>query len=405
MSGHTLALDLAPASNRDIISQSLICDTARPPYRDMPPLMGMACGVGKTGAIPHEDIRFFCGLSETNWNRLEPAPGRDICISPINGKTDKRETTPLVLTGSRVLSDSGAFSDSPKQRLTPNKALKHQMDHAQKYHYADKIALLGTYDLLIDETWNDDVRTKRRWTLPDAEQAVTETVQNARWLDKHRTGIPLVLSAQGVDAHQYLLCVEMLVDSFQASDALGLGGWCVVGRIPAQMMTTFRQTMDLVLPFIASQGIDKVHIWGVIFPPALSYLLHVAEQYHISVSTDSTGPKLYPVFGKWGYGSWRDAGYKQKRPSGVALGLDRIRHVRFTRDWLNTFHESLDFAEEMAILTGSVWRETISGRMTITRESVTLPVCVVCGEQLTGRSHRLTCGDRCRKRLSRRAEQ
>lgn len=297
----------------------------------------------------------------------------------------------------------GAFSDNPKHRLTPAGALKRQLNHATKYQYDDQIALLGTYDLLIDETWNDNVRVKRRWTIQDAEWAVGETVQAAQWLNKHRVGIPLVLSAQGVDAAQYLHCVEMLIDCFQSGDVLGFGGWCVVGRIPRQMMEIFRQTCDLVLPFIAKQGIYAVHIWGVIFPPALAYLLSVARIYNISVSTDSTGPKLYPVFGKWGYGSWRNPDYRLNRPSGVALGRDRIAHVDITRQWLGMFSETIDFNEQMAILADTLANITVVGRMPITGQSVTLPICAICGEQLTGRSHRVTCGPRCRKALSRRA--
>lgn len=337
-----------------------------------------------------EDIRLYSGVSERSWSGAPVTPGAYACISPISGRSirTKRETCLTVPNDAKVIQDSGAFSDSWTQRLCFNDAYKRQSQHAEKYGYADQIIYRSTYDLLIDEVWNDGNRTKRRWTVSAAEDSICQTIEAAAWLNRHRDGYPLAISAQGVDAAQYLRCVQGLLGFFQSGDILGFGGWCIIGKMPRQMMPVFQETCDLVMPYIASQGITSVHIWGVIYPPALAYLLQSAQPLGIAISTDSAGVSLNPVRGQWGYGSWRDNRYV--RPEGAALGLDRVRHATITRTWLQTFTDSADYLV-------SLCRHGDRGL-----QNVTLPKCVICGQpMLKHRSHVKTCGPRCRKALSR----
>lgn len=286
------------------------------------------------------DILFYCGLSETMWNYSPVEPGDYACISPVKGRSQRTHTENRVYVppGTKVLQDSGAFQDTVINRLSMPTALERQQKHAEKYHYADLIECRATYDWLIDETALDGVRYKRRWTEAAAEAAVQETIAAAEFYSQNRDGVPLVISAQGVTPSQYLDCVERLMPYFQAGDLLGLGGWCVVGKWPKQIYPVFQETMRRVIPFAAKEGIQRIHIFGVIHPASLGYLLSWCQEYGLILSTDSTWPSLKPCFGDWGYGAWRDNQYQ--RPPVEIIGLERIRHVRLTRDWLANFRKT-----------------------------------------------------------------
>jgi hypothetical protein len=154
---------------------------------------------------------------------------------------------------------------------------------------------------------------------------------------------PRVLSAQGVDAAQYLRCAQQVADYMQPGDIFGLGGWCITGKMPKRMLPVLRRTVWAVIPDIAKRGVERVHIWGVIYAPALGALLWVADQFGIAMSTDSVGPSVRPALGKWGYADWIDSNYNGARPP--ALGLHRAQHVRATREWLADFRSTMWYRE------------------------------------------------------------
>lgn len=287
-------------------------------------------------------IEFYCGVGERRWNYHPVAPGPLACISPVKGRTkrtlrENRVTVPDEVTG--IIQDSGAFQDAMDNRLTFAAALDRQVAHADKYHYANRIVYRVSYDLLIDEVWQNGNRYKRRWSVQDAETAVAETIAAAAYLAQHRNGYNLILSAQGVDAAQYTRCVEAILPYLDtARDTLGLGGWCIIGMMPRRMMPVFRETLHAVIPMVARAGIQRVHIFGVIFPAALGELLWMADRHGIAVSTDSTSPANNPWRGDWGYGEWRDNSY-QVVPTSIR-GLERARHVQLTRAWLARLRET-----------------------------------------------------------------
>lgn len=245
----------------------------------------------------------------------------------------------------QVLQDSGAFSDGPRLRLSFEEALERQLQHAESFGYLDtdrkvvgyarQITHRASYDLLIDEKWEGGVRHKARWTEGDAEDAVRNTVEAARYLSQNRRGLHAVLSAQGVSPKQYLRCAEQIVPLLEPGDFFGLGGWCITGKFPAQMLPVFRETMHLVIPFLGREGVQHVHIWGVIFAKALGELLYLCDEYGIHLSTDSVGPSVRPCLGKWGYAEWHDKAYRNAPTE--SRGLERARHVQITRDWLDSF--------------------------------------------------------------------
>lgn len=286
-------------------------------------------------------ITFYCGVSEKTWNHHSVQPGEYACISPVYGTSErtKRRSSVRVPPETKVIQDSGAFSDGPTQRLTYESAFYRQLNHAERYGYASQITHRASYDLLIDEKWQDGVRTKRRWTEADAWQAVETTISAAEYIVEHRNGLGLILSAQGVSPHQYLQCTERILPLLDNErDILGLGGWCITGKLPKQMMPVFTSTMQLAIPVAAKAGVKRVHIWGVLHAPALAILAVEADRCGIAVSTDSIGPSRRPAFGQWGYADWTE---KRPRPDPAIRGEVRALHVQAVRDWLLNFRQSV----------------------------------------------------------------
>lgn len=287
-------------------------------------------------------IDFYCCIAEKSWNKLPVTPGSLACISPINGS--KRATNYVqVPKNTKVIQDSGAFNDPPYDRLTFSQALLRQYRHAQRFDYIKQVSHVASYDLLIDERWENGKRFKERWEVSDAEEAVKETVDTARWLHERRNIVKhiyknlngLILSAQGVTPLQYKYCVENILPLIQEQDILGLGGWCITGKRRAQMLPVLKDTMKTIFPVIGKYNIQRIHIWGVIFPAALAVVADFCEQYDIQLSTDSAGPSVKPCMGTWGYGKWIDRTY-QRQPIEYR-GLHRIKHVREVRRWLADF--------------------------------------------------------------------
>ena len=298
-------------------------------------------------------IRLYTGVGEKTFNKHEVYTGEYACVSPVSGASTrtKRVNSVRVPSGAKVLQDSGAFSDGPGDRLTYGDALERQYVHADTYGYADQVTAIASYDcLLIDEIWEHGKRRKERWPDEAGMQAVTVSIDAARYLNRHRSGISLVLSAQGVTPTQYMKCSQGIVPLLEPGDIFGLGGWCIIGKKPAQMMPVFREAIHQVIPFLGKEQVKRVHIWGVCYAPALGELLYLCDQYGIELSTDSVGPTLKPVRGVWGYAGWRlpDAEYLRPPvldscgncPEGTfCRGLERARHVRETREWLEHFRE------------------------------------------------------------------
>jgi hypothetical protein len=127
-----------------------------------------------------------------------------------------------------VIQDSGAFSDGPSSRLNFSQALERQEKHGVKPGCNPLITHRASYDFLIDEVWTNGNRHKRRWTVKAAETAVRETIDAARYMAGN-SDRPSILSAQGVDAEQYLACAQEIIPLLRKRDILGFGGWCITG--------------------------------------------------------------------------------------------------------------------------------------------------------------------------------
>jgi len=288
------------------------------------------------------------GINETKWNHHSVEPGPYVCISPVYGKSErtKQENRVVIPKDCKVRQDSGAFCDGPGQRLSFEKALWRQIEHAEKYGYAEQITERASYDLLIDEKWISGVRHKRRWTVQEADLAIKETIEAAKFL-MERGATRRILSVQGVDASQYLDCAKEIIPLLRYGDVLGLGGWCITGKNKRSMLPEFLRTMSIVIPYAGERLVGKMHIWGVLLAEALGPLLWLCDQHKIELATDSSGPSWRPAFGEWGYAEWRKKDYE--RPPVHIRGLYRKRHVQQVREWLASFRSTKWYQEPSTV--------------------------------------------------------
>lgn len=284
------------------------------------------------------NITLYCGINETKWNQHPVMPGRYACVPPVQGASTKNRKINRVSVPreTEVIQDSGAFCDSTDARLSFEEALNRQLLHSKKFGYSNNVTHMASYDLLIDEKWENGQRRKDRWSPDDAEYAVRETVESARYItsvrDKLNCG--LVLSAQGVYPEQYLRCAKQIFPLIDPGrDILGLGGWCILG-IRKSYLSQFQETISLVIPEAAKYGIKKVHIWGVLYLPALGNLLWMCDRHGMELSTDSAGPQKRPAMGLWGYMGWKNKNYV--RPPTSVRGIHRAIHVQLVRCWLKS---------------------------------------------------------------------
>lgn len=289
-----------------------------------------------------DGIRFYCGVNEHNWNGRAVDPGKFACISPVYGSSERttRANGVSVPEETVVIQDSGAFSDGPSRRVTFGRALERQIEHSVKYQYDSGVSHRASYDLLIDEKWRDGQRSKERWTEKESWVAVGETISSAEYIKKNYSE-PVVLSAQGVSPGQYLSCSAEVADLVDIDeDIFGLGGWCVSGLRPSVMRPVFNDTMNLVIPFLGSVGIKRVHIWGVADVTFLGPLLWLCDRHGILLSTDSSGPQRRPSMGSWGYRGWYKKYPKYRRAPIETRGIHRMILVKLFRQRLRTLRDS-----------------------------------------------------------------
>ncbi len=186
----------------------------------------------------------------------------------------------------KVLLDSGAFADVRRGRLTFERALARQLGYEQRNDFVSE--RIVSYDLLVDEQLQGGRRIKSRWDEGVGWNAVRETVAEAEFIARHRRELlprQLVLSCQGVTTEQYVQCVREVLEIALPGDCVGLGGWCIVGQ-RRHLAKLFWQTMDVVLPMIASKCHD-VHLFGVSYVPLLRDFAVRCRDLGLNASTDT----------------------------------------------------------------------------------------------------------------------
>jgi len=282
-------------------------------------------------------IRLYCGVTEKKWNRIPASPGKYACVSPVmnSKKYGTQETRIHVPDNTTVIQDSGAFCDGIENRISYHESLNRQKNHADKYGYADRVSHMASYDLLINEKWNSP--GDNLWSKQDADYAVLETINAAKFLRENDEG-NVILTAQGASLEHYMNCTEEIAPLVREDDIFGLGGWVILGSRKNNLRNAFREIIIDVIPFLYKYKIRWIHIWGVIYPFPLGELLAVCDVFDIRVSTDSSSPQTYPIFGWWGYGDWKDREYKVEDVS--IRGEKRKLHVAETRKWLKNFRKT-----------------------------------------------------------------
>jgi hypothetical protein len=103
--------------------------------------------------------------------------------------------------------------------------------------------------------------------------------------------VPEFLRLGRVDAEQYADCAAGVLEAAQPGDWLGLGGWCLLGRAK-RLLPEFERTILAVLPLAAARGLRHVHLFGVLWLPALGRLLWLADALGMTASVDSSAPVL-----------------------------------------------------------------------------------------------------------------
>jgi hypothetical protein len=240
-------------------------------------------------------VRLFVGGDPARIRGAPVALHGDRCFTAAAGRVRQRLDPARV----RVLLDSGAFSDPPARRLDPERALSRQLRWearaTESWGAPCRAHALVSYDRLIDEKWLGTRRRKERWMVAEADAAVRETVEAARYLAAQRARLAprrLVLACQGVDAAQYAECVAGVLEVARPGDWLGLGGWCVLGRWRRRWLPAFWATLHAALPRIAARGVGHVHVFGVLWLPALGGLVWLADRHGLTVSADGSAPLL-----------------------------------------------------------------------------------------------------------------
>ncbi|MEC4804091.1 MAG: hypothetical protein SAJ72_07500 [Jaaginema sp. PMC 1080.18] len=263
-----------------------------------------------TGASEKADLPIFVNGQTARYQKEIGNFVGAIQLSPVKSRKGKIVTVipegvkVLNLKDSPLLYDSGAFSEVlVGTRTTPEHALKRQLQTLAKFPHQPKKTYLVSYDLLIDEKHIAGHRIKQRWSLSEGEKAVQETIAAAAYLSSQRRYLPsncrLVLSCQGVNTAQYERCVQEVLSYCESEDTIGLGGWCILGQ-QRRWLPTFWETIERILPIIASAQIKHIHIFGVswwrpgrhspqVHTP-LGSLLWLCDRYGLSLTTDSRSP-------------------------------------------------------------------------------------------------------------------
>lgn len=190
----------------------------------------------------------------------------------------------------------------------------------------------------VDEAVIDGVKVKVRGTEESAAAAVEATLEAARYYSTQRRHIRGRIGwvGQGIDAAQYMGCVKAMLPYFRQGDIIGLGGFCIWGRMPRRMQDTAHETIARVVNWGKRRGIREYHMLGVMYAPAVQWAAGLAQARRVRFSTDGSAPEQAACIGGRGYleGCQVDLGYrpehkyKEYHPCDLALA-----NIQSYHDW------------------------------------------------------------------------
>lgn len=207
-----------------------------------------------------------------------------------------------------VIEDSGGFQDVGKTRLTPKQALIRQWTHRNRIRdvlqlpYWDFTAV-SIYDQMagVDEAIINGRKVKIRGTEESAQYAIEETLRSANFYAKNRHifNSSLIFIGQGINPDQYVnACVIPMFDLFNNRDWLGLGGFCIIGRI-SSLKSVFYETLVRLIPLAKAKNIKRIHIFGVCVTDVIREVTRLARIHQIHISSDGCTPEINGAsFGK-----------------------------------------------------------------------------------------------------------
>lgn len=194
--------------------------------------------------------------------------------------------------------DSGAFQDVKGIRLSFHDALNRQLMF-EKTVGREAYAIVS-YDHLVDEQIVDGMQVKVRVSKDVGQDYVNETIDAARYLSERREKLgsrKLILSCQGADEHQYLDCLDAILDMARPGDIIGFGGFCILSK-SKMYEEQFYKVVTKGMPKIRDAGIDRVHIFGMGVFRALVQTDIFSRMKGIECSYDTSAAEINAVFGK-----------------------------------------------------------------------------------------------------------
>lgn len=238
----------------------------------------------------------------------------------------------------RVRCDSGAFQDVGKRRMEPRQALEAQlrMEERLRWYLDDHdfhFETIFIYDdpAGVDEAVVDGRKIKVRGTEESAIGAVQGTLEAARYYatQRHRIRGRVGWVGQGINAAQYASCVVAMLAFMRPDDVFAFGGFCIWGRMPAQITPLAHGTLRRVIPLVRDvAGIRDFHLLGVMYAPGVTWAARAATMLGVSLATDGSGPEqaacisgaVYRADGTQDHGVYtKEQKYKEYHPCDLAL--------------------------------------------------------------------------------------
>lgn len=208
----------------------------------------------------------------------------------------------MVHTFPRVRCDSGAFQDigAKHARLFPWQALDAQLRYEEQLRWwldepAFHFETVFIYDnpAGVDEAVIDGRKVKVRGDERSAERAIEDTLAAAAVYAARRADIRgrIEWVGQGISPDQYLDCLRLQRRYFRDGDLIGLGGFCIWGRMPTRMRNTAHKTIAWAVNWGRLHGICEYHMLGVMYAPAVRWAAGLARKRRVRFATDGSGPE------------------------------------------------------------------------------------------------------------------